>query len=84
MSIGTFCIVIERPLLTAFCPLADGECMWKHHLHKTCTYDEEFAASTFGPEEWAAHTGLPAPDPDILEILKYTLNHEIKASVADD
>jgi len=83
MRRGTFCIIIEKPLLTTFCPLRDGECMWKHRQHKTCTFDEEFADSEFTSAEFASRTGLPVEDSDILDILKNSLFHEIKIGVAD-
>jgi hypothetical protein len=80
---GTFCIVVARPLITAFCPLADGQCMWKHRQFRTCTYDEEFASSAFTSAEFAARTGLPVEDPDILDILRTTLTHTVKTGLAD-
>lgn len=80
---GTYCIVIDRQLITRSCPLPKGTCMWKHRVHGLCMYSEEFALSTFSANEYAARVGLPIVDPDIVNILKRVLVSRVKEELAN-
>jgi len=64
-----FCAVIQQRIVTAYCPLPLGACMWKHRLSGACTYSEEFANSKPLPSVFAAHVGLPQKQKDVVNIL---------------
>lgn len=42
---GTFCGVINKPLITAQCPLPKGVCFWKHRSTGYCKYQKDAAAT---------------------------------------
>jgi hypothetical protein len=79
---GTYCVIIEKQLITASCPLAKNTCMWKHRIHGYCTYDEEFANSNFTANEFAFHVGLPPIDEPTVEILKRVIVHKIRVEIS--
>ncbi len=79
---GTYCAVIEKQLITAACPLPSGCCMWKHRIHGYCTYDEDFATSSFTANEFAFHVGLPPIDEAMTGILKRVVIHKIRAEIS--
>lgn len=37
----TYCVVIERYLVTSTCPVPDANCMWMDKVNKKCKYKEE-------------------------------------------
>lgn len=82
---GTYCVVIEKQLVTASCPLLRGTCMWKHRIHGGCTYDEKFGTYNektkgyeFTPNEFAIHVGLPPISEPLVNILKRVVIARIK------
>lgn len=86
---GTWCVVIERQLMTATCPLPKNGCMWKHAVNGRCTYDQEFAESLTDSKlvknpvaEFANHVGLGPLDPDIVKIIKRSLISVVKKEIS--
>lgn len=86
---GTWCVVIEKQLAVATCPLPAGSCLWKHAVNGRCTYDQEFAESLTDSKivknpvlEFANHVGLDAPDPDIVKIIKRSLIALVKKEIS--
>jgi hypothetical protein len=82
-SRGTFCVVIGEQLAVSACPLPKGTCMWKHRLHGLCMYSEEFATSSFTPNEYAKQVGLPPIDQPMQSLLRRTVLANIKKEIAD-
>lgn len=87
---GTFCVVIEKQLITTSCPLPKGVCMWKHRIHGGCTYDAEFAnpepengkQKYVDPNEYAKRVGLPPIPVDIVNILRQSLVMRVKEELS--
>lgn len=82
---GTWCVVIEKQLAVATCPLPAGSCLWKHAVNGRCTYDPEFAESLTDSKlvknpvaEFANHVGLGPLDPEVVKIIKRSLISVLK------
>jgi len=53
----TFCIMINREIAIATCPLRKGQCYWQHTVNKMCMY----TADELTPAEFAERTGREPP-----------------------
>ncbi|BAG41743.1 hypothetical protein [Ralstonia phage phiRSL1] len=72
-----FCGVINQEIATAVCPLSKGACMWQHRTSHLCKFqDHELDA-----EQYAKLVGLPPADPNVIQILKSTLLHRVRAEL---
>ncbi len=58
--IGTFCVVVQKQLVVATCPLPQGACVWKHRQHGQCMADP--ARADLKVSELANLVGAPVPD----------------------
>lgn len=79
---GTFCVVINDQLAVSHCPLPQGTCMWKHRVHGLCMYNEEFAHSSFTPNEFALRVGLPGIPGEVVNIIKRAVVARIRDELA--
>lgn len=54
-----FCIVIERPMATATCPLPQGGCVWRHRQTGLCCSNP--SSGQLDIADIAALVGAPVP-----------------------
>lgn len=79
---GTFCVVIHNQLAVSYCPLPNGTCMWKHRVSGRCMYSEDFAATSFTPNDFATRVGLPTIPGEVVNIIKRTVIAKIRDELA--
>lgn len=77
---GAHCIVIGKELITHYCPLPDGECVYKHRVSRICKYSKYKA--TMKVPELAALVGVTDVPTDeqqatIIDKLKNSITEEL-------
>lgn len=82
---GTFCVVIDRQLVTPYCPLPLGSCMWKHRQSGRCMYDAELADidNKVTAAAFARHVGLPEIEQPTVNILRRSVIRKIRDELAE-
>lgn len=70
----THCIVIDREIATATCPLAQGQCFWAHRQTNLCTW------SNHAPENHVALAKWVGLEPIQEQALK-DLTQELKTAL---
>lgn len=71
----TFCVIIERQLVTKTCPVPEGNCVWRDRKTNYCKYKEELVGCD--PRTLAAVVNVPAPT----EAEQESIKADIKAAV---
>lgn len=73
----TFCIVIEKPLVVARCPLPQGACTWQHRQTNFCKYTDKDIST----EEHAGLIGADVPKSSELQNIEQRLIEKIRSQV---
>lgn len=77
-KVGTYCIVIEKQIITSSCPLPTGTCIWKHRTTGTCKYDLAISPG-ITPSALCERIGLELPTEAQLTSIKDGLLQAVKA-----
>ena len=75
---GTYCVVIQKQLITTQCPLPKGSCFWKHRISGECKYESNL---NLGVHELANRVGASTPSEEKAIKLKDRLLRKIKKSI---
>lgn len=80
---GVFCQHVDDYILSPICPLASGSCMWQHRAGPKCTYNKDFANSTFTVQEFCDLVGIKAPSSDAVNTLREKMIKEVRRSLTE-
>lgn len=75
---GAYCVVIQKQLITAQCPLPKGSCFWKHRISGQCKYEKNL---NLGVHDLANHVGASAPSEEKAIKLKDKLLRKIRKAI---
>mgnify|MGYP007082186890 CR=1 FL=1 len=71
----SYCIIIEKELVTNICPVPEANCMWRHRVTKECKYSSELQGAP--PHVVAPIVGVRTPYDSEIENLRAALRAAI-------